>query len=211
VSYHQRQWSLWTLGGIPFINSCVEINCWRTKYQNLIIPGFIFGAIWCLNLVISLFLLRKGSEIPAKLGDSFGPTNALFSSLAAAFALYAVILSQRQMAQTKAAEDHSRKRDDTVALIQAHSIVATLSLQQSEILKGKLNLLKEESNKLTGDGLRALNPGSYAAIRYGQIAEEGQNVEIERLRLIKEAHEGRATIDRLLSTLSQRDQTPPDA
>lgn len=168
-----------------------------SSYDILKVCGGIAVSVWGLNLLWG-FIVTLNNDFAARLGDSFGAVNALFSSAAAAFAFYAVLLTQKQMDTNKRFEEHARQRDDIVSIIQAKSVMATIALEQDAILRQKIERLQEEEKHLNPKGVNlAFPPARLTAISFEITAAK-----TERQKLIGEALAQKHDISTLLANLA---------
>jgi len=90
------------------------------QWQLLKTAAVVAIALWSINLLFGLISLCAG-DAGARLGDSFGIVNALFSSLAVAGALYAVVIQQREFREARQQAASSEAHQKDVATTQAFS------------------------------------------------------------------------------------------
>lgn len=106
-----------------------------------------------MNLIIALSALAAGyREQLANVGDAFAIVNALFSSVAVAGAVYAVILQQRELALTRAemrqareAHEDSADAQERMALIQGHSTLLADASSELEAARRSRDELRKLS------------------------------------------------------------------
>jgi hypothetical protein len=93
------------------------------QWKPLKIAVVVVLALWSINLLIGLLSLCVG-DAGARLGDSFGIVNALFSSLAVAGALYAVVIQQNEFREARKQAAASEAHQKELATTQAFSAYA---------------------------------------------------------------------------------------
>jgi hypothetical protein len=89
------------------------------QWRLLKIAVVVALSFWVVNFAFGL--VTSCSEFGSRIGDSFGIVNALFSSVAVAGALYAVLLQQRQFANSKIDSERAAAQQRETAEIQAFS------------------------------------------------------------------------------------------
>jgi len=141
-----------------------------------------FGVLWG-----GIAYCIDGLDNAAKFGDSFGAINSIFSSLAAAGAVYAVILQRKELRESrKAAEDSAKAQADLVKL-QAQITIYSELMTNRDRAADRLHRLHEEADK---ESLKKKNPASTP----GVLAEMGR--QLERLgKLIAQEEKAYASLD----------------
>ena len=138
------------------------------QWKPLKIGAVVVITFWAINLLFGIISLCAG-DVGARLGDSFGIVNALFSSLAVAGVLYALVIQQNELRETRkqaaATEAHQKEVAKTQAFsayIQCLASCAQLTfLKYSDIAQ---SIQKEINDDLLIPNLEAAKPDEFATI-----------------------------------------------
>ena len=88
--------------------------------KTFITLGFICVAIWGISIVVMYFLFRAPTTVH-DFGDMFGAVNALFSGLALAGVIYAVLIQTEEIKNNQLQIEKSIKANEIAARLSAFS------------------------------------------------------------------------------------------
>lgn len=108
--------------------------------RGMIIVSSVFVA-WFVFVAYVIFRGQEGAEAIARFGDAFGVINAGFSSLAAAGAVYAVILQSRELRAAR--DDAKQSRLDSARSIAAQE--GAVKLQARTIVYQEMMATRERN------------------------------------------------------------------
>lgn len=108
-----------------------------------------FGTWLTFGFIIGAFCLVLGPDKVGQYADSFGMINALFSSLAVAGAIYAVVLQQqelgltrKEMRQTREAHEDSADAQERMVTIQGYSTILADLNNDIQAARGRIAPLR---------------------------------------------------------------------
>jgi hypothetical protein len=167
-------------------DDCEECQQWQWLTTGITVAG----SLWFINLVLAAFgWATDKSEAVAKFGDAFGVVNALFSSVAVAGAVYAVILQQRELAltrkemrQARLAHEDSADAQERMAAIQGHSTMLSDLTQEIQYLRvrrdevGSLLADVEQYHRTFKEGIRTLNLDGTGQTKATELMREAEKL-----------------------------------
>lgn len=140
----------------------------KDQWKPLKIAVVVVITFWVINLLFGIISLCAG-DVGARLGDSFGIVNALFSSLAVAGALYAVVIQQNEFREARKQAAATEAHQKEVATTQAFSayIQCLASCAQLTFLKYldvAQRIQKELGEEPMIPDLENISPSEYEAV-----------------------------------------------
>lgn len=180
------------------------------QWKPLKIAVIVALALWSANLIFGLLFLCMG-DAGARLGDSFGIVNALFSSLAVAGALYAVVIQQNEFRESRkqaaASEAHQKELATTQAFsayAQCLASCAQLTFQKYTDLSSRIE--KKMSEKPTVPDLSIIPPSEHLDVvnRYDELLQKRMQTFETEMEVMGSFHE---TTNHLLVELTHALET----
>lgn len=135
------------------IDNCEECN----QRRWLKTAATVALCLWGANFVVALVgtCLGKGADF-GQLGDCFGMVNALFSSVAVAGAVYAIVLQQREMTfareearGARAEGERNFKTQSKIAEIQGATAILSAVVHEMDFLQKRHAKIHELSVRVT--------------------------------------------------------------
>ncbi|MEM7082233.1 MAG: hypothetical protein AAF465_05825 [Pseudomonadota bacterium] len=120
--------------------------------------------LWLINLLCMLMIYGKPSS-PGTVGDMFGAVNALFSGLAFAFVIYAIVLQQEDLKLQRRELELTRKE----LQLTRNEHVRSANAQANSLIFGALASLSTRWNSLPM--FRARHAVSSRYLRAGELEE----------------------------------------
>jgi len=144
----------------------------RSEYQPLILTGVVAGTLWVLNFLWGLLSSSSG-EYGSRFGDSFGVVNSLFSSIAVAGAIYAVILQQKELSLTRQELQGAREAQESAAqaqhdilILQALNSLLTSNHAELAYIQSRLDGMRQEEARHSSSSLRIISGMNMSAKNY---------------------------------------------
>jgi hypothetical protein len=177
------------------------------RFSRWAIGAMSFFAAWGLFAAIHIFRSKQSpAESMGLFGDSFGVVNAAFSSIAAAGAVYAVILQRRELKlariearQSRREMARSAKAQDELVKLQARVFLAE-SLRK--LISDNAELLTPISSEITDLAEYARKyPASYDPQKFRSLSKKESILKEERESMQERLDEHIVAIDSLLHVI----------